>query len=278
MNFEIFFEENESVIRTAIRSVCKKMFHTNTECEECEGKLLLEIVEKDFLILRSFRGGDNSKLGAYLFSALYRKVIDRKRKEEGQYRPSKKAMVLGKCAIELEKRLFFGSDLHEAHQKMLDIVECEDISIDDARKIENEIRRKTGKEKTKTEYISDVNNLYGQNKEESQLETKGKPEKYFLVNGIHSKDPLSYFENKEANKIEQYQNIISNFLEKMSEEDRLIFNMHFFKSINISQIARSIDREGYYVKTKIENLLADLKGLMIGNNLSLEDLTEKYNY
>ena len=54
--------------------------------------------------------------------------------------------------------------------------------------------------------------------------------------------------------------------------------MHFFKSINISQIARSIDREGYYVKTKIENLLADLKSLMIGNNLSLEDLTEKYNY
>ena len=133
MNFEIFFEENESIIRTAIRNVCKKMFHTNTECEECEGRLFLEIVEKDFLILRSFGGGDNSKLGAYLFSALYRKVIDRKRKEEGQYRPSKKAMVLGKCAIELEKRLFFGSDLHEAHQKMLDIVECENISIDDAR-------------------------------------------------------------------------------------------------------------------------------------------------
>ena len=73
-------------------------------------------------------------------------------------------------------------------------------------------------------------------------------------------------------------NIITNFLEKMSEEDRLIFNMHFFKSINISQIARSIDREGYYVKTKIENLLADLKSLMIENNLSLEDLTEKYDY
>ena len=83
---------------------------------------------------------------------------------------------------------------------------------------------------------------------------------------------------KETNKKEQYQNIISNFLEKMTEEDRLIFNMNFFKSINISQIARSIDREGYYVKTNIENLLADLKSLMIENNLSLEDLTEKYNY
>ena len=226
MNFEIFFEENESIIRTAIRSVCKKMFHTNTECEECEGKLFLEIVEKDFLILRSFRGGDNSKLGAYLFSALYRKVIDRKRKEEGQYRPSKKAMVLGKCAIELEKRLFFGSDLHEAHQKMLDIVECEDVSIDDARKIENEIRRKTGKKKTKTEYISDVNNLYGQNKEESQLETKGKPEKYFLVNGIHSKDPLSYLENQESR--ENYQYVIRSFTEKLTDENLNIFNMIFF--------------------------------------------------
>ena len=32
------------------------------------------------------------------------------------------------------------------------------------------------------------------------------------------------------------------------------------------------------VETKIENLLADLKSLMIKNNLSLEDLTEKYNY
>ena len=277
MDFEIFLEKNEAIIRKAISRVCKKIFHTNTECEECEGRLFLEIVENDYKILKSFKGGSDSKLGAYLFSALYRKVIDQKREEEGQYRPSKKAMAMGKCVTELEKRLYFGSDLREAHQKMLDIAECKDISLDDARKIENEIRRKkTGKKKTKTEYISDVDILYGQSKEESQEETTGKPDKFFLIKSIHSKDPLSYLENQESR--ENYQYVIRSFTEKLTDENLNIFNMIFFRSKKVSEIARQLGRERYYVENKFEGMLADLKKLMSDNNLSLQEFIENYNF
>ena len=99
----------------------------------------------------------------------------------------------------------------------------------------------------------------------------------FNIVNINSNDPNKKY-IPDPNKKVQYQDIIRIYLDKMSEEDRLIFNMSFFKSINISQIARSIEREGYYVKTKVEKMLSALKNLMIENNLSLEDLTEKYNY
>ena len=90
MNFEIFFEENESIIRTAIRSVCKKMFHTNTECEECEGKLFLEIVEKDFLILRSFRGGITLNLELIFFLPCIEKLLIGKEKKRDSIDHQKK--------------------------------------------------------------------------------------------------------------------------------------------------------------------------------------------
>ena len=277
MDFEIFIEKNEAIIRKAISSVCKKMFHTNTDCEECEGQLFLELVENDYKILKSFKGGDGSKLGAYLFSALYRKVIDQKRKEEGQYIPSKKAVAMGKCVIELEKRLFFGSSIQEAHGKMSDIAECKEISLDDAKKIENEIRReKTGKKKTETEYISDVDILYGQSKEESQETTTGKLDKDFLIEGIHCKDPLSFLENQES--CENYQNVMRSFTEKLNDEDLNIFNMSFFRSKKVSEIARQLGRERYYVKTKFDGMLDDLKTQMSENNLSLQEFIESYNF
>jgi hypothetical protein len=99
------------------------------------------------------------------------------------------------------------------------------------------------------------------------------------VDGVHNKDPLENFEEKEANEVrKQYQKIMDSFFDKLKGEDLIIFNMSFFKSVNVSQIARSINQERYFVATKIEELVEDFKELLIKNDLSLKDLKNNYNF
>ena len=149
-----YIDGNFSVLISIITSVCKKLYHIVSDCEECVSDLLLKIVENDYEILRSFPGGKDYKFATYLFTVLYRKAIDIVRIKEGHYRPSTKAKKLGRCTVELEKQLYYSSTLQEAHQTMLNIEECKNITFDDAQKIENKIRRKSGKPKPTTEYVS----------------------------------------------------------------------------------------------------------------------------
>ena len=274
-----YIDGNFSVLTSIITSVCKKLYHIVSDCEECVSDLLLKIVENDYEILRSFPGGKDYKFATYLFTVLYRKAYDIVRIKKGHYRPSTKAKKLGRCTVELEKQLFYGSTLQEAHQTMLNIEECKNITFDDAQKIENEIRRKTGKPKPTTEYVSDINTLYGESSDEYPDITTGKPLNEHLVDGVHNKDPLENFEEEEGNEVrKQFQKIMASFMDKLKGEDLIIFNMSFFKSVNVSQIARSINQERYFVATKIEELVEDFKELLIKNDLSLEDLKNNYNF
>ena len=276
---EKYIESNFSALKSVITSVCKKLYHIVSDCEECVSDLILKIVENDYEILRSFPGGNDYKIATYLFTVLYRKAIDITRGDEGQYRPSTKAKKLGRCTVELEKQLYYGSSLQEAHQTMLNIEECRNITFDDAQKIENKIRRKTGKPKPTTEYVSDINTLYGESSDEYPDITTGKPLNEHLVDGVHNKDPLENFEEEEGNEVrKQFQKLMASFMDKLKGEDLIIFNMSFFKSVNVSQIARSINQERYFVATKIKELLEDFKELLIKNDLSLEDLKNNYNF
>ena len=54
--------------------------------------------------------------------------------------------------------------------------------------------------------------------------------------------------------------------------------MSFFRGVNTSQIARSINKERYFVAKKIEELVEEFKELLIKNDLSLEDLKNNYNF
>ena len=185
-----YIEGNFSTLKSVITSVCKKIYHIVSDCEECVSDLLLKIVENDYEIMKSFPGGKDYKIATYLFTVLYRKAIDTIRGNGGQYRPSTKAKKLGRCTVELEKQLYYGSTLQEAHQTMLNIEECKNITFNDAQKIENEIRRNTGKPKPTTVQVPDINTLYGESSEDSPGIEKPKPLKEHLVKGVHIKNPL----------------------------------------------------------------------------------------
>ena len=127
-----YIDGNFSTLKSVITSVCKKIYHIVSDCEECVSDLLLKIVENDYEIMRSFPGGKDYKFATYLFTVLYRKAIDIVRIKGGHYRPSTKAKKLGRCTVELEKQLYYGSTLQEAHQTMLNIEECKNITFNDA--------------------------------------------------------------------------------------------------------------------------------------------------
>ena len=274
-----YIDDNFSVLKSIINSVCKKLYHVVSECEECVSKLLLKLVDNDYEIMKSFPGGKDFKFSTYLFTVLYRKAIDGVRGEKGQYTASTKAKNLGKCALVLEKELYYGSSLQEAHQTMLNLEECKNISFNDAQKIENEIRRKTGKPKTDTVYVSDINILYGESSEDEPGIEQPKPLNEHLVKGLHNKNPLQNFEENEANEVRvKYQNILESFFEKLKGDDLIIFNMNFYKNVKTSQIARSINKERYFVAKKIEELLEEFKESLVKNGLSLEDLKSNYNF
>jgi hypothetical protein len=240
----------------------------------------LKIVENDYEILKSYPGGKDYKFVTFLFRVLQGKAIDIGRTKGGHYRPSTKAKNIGRCAVELEKQLFYGSTLQEAHQIMLNIEECKNITFDDAQKIENEIRRNTGKPKTRDEYVSDIDTFYGGSSDQYPDINKGEPVKEnFLTSGIHHKNPLENFEDNETNKVrKQFQKIMDSFMDKLKGDDLIIFSMSFLKEVNPTKIARSIGKERYFVATKIKELEEYFKELLIKNDLSLENLKNNYNF
>ena len=210
-----YIDGNFNTLQSVATSVCKKLYHLVSDCEECVSDLLEKIVENDYAILRSFTGGKDPNIAAYLFTVLTRKAIDKFRKDKGQYRPSTKAKKLGRCTVELEKQLYYGSTLSEAYETMLNIEECKNITFDDAKKIENEIRSKTGKPKTSPETISDPDVLFErfQKDDEHPVIIPGKPLDVHLVDGVHNKDPLENFEGEEGNEVrKQFQNIMASFM------------------------------------------------------------------
>ena len=78
---KIFIDDNISSLKIVITSVCKKLYHIVSDCEDCVSDLLLKIVENDYGILKSYPGGKGSKIGTFLFRVLYRKAIDKARTE-----------------------------------------------------------------------------------------------------------------------------------------------------------------------------------------------------
>ena len=179
---EIAFEEIFKPIKKLVSSVCWKYFHFGTppqcpECMDCEGRSYENIIKDDYMIIRKFegnrsrigseifqnlfeiegkiqiRGRNRSKFSTYLISVLNRKIIDDFRKDHGQWRPSTKAKKLGPCAEKIEKYIWEGMNLDEAHKKILTIDECKNMSFEKVKEIESIIRKKTKYKRFKRENI-----------------------------------------------------------------------------------------------------------------------------
>ena len=289
---EIAFEKIFKDIKKLVGSICWKQYNFGDppvcpECDDCEGRRLKEIQDDDYKIIRKFegnksrigteifenlfeiegqilvRGRNGSKFSTYLISVLYRKIVDEIRRKIGQYRPYEEIKKLGKCAVELGRYIWEGMNLKEAHEKIITNDECKKTTFDEVQEIETIIRKKTKINKNiNIDYKSDLED-HLKNKEKnikSVSDLIGENEKY-------TDDPLTRLEEEEeeeerANSTEKHEKILTDYKGNLSPQDKLIFNMHVYKEVKVSQIATAIGQTRYFVKTRIDDMLNELKNLM----------------
>ena len=275
------------------------------ECDDCEGRRLKEIQDDDYKIIRKFEGNksrngteifenlfeiegqilvkgrNKSKFSTYLISVLRNKIIDKDiRKIKGQYRPYKEIKKLGECAVVLGRYIWEGMNLKEAHKKIITIDECKKTTFDEAQKIETIIIKKTKKNKN-------VEIDYKSNLEEHLINKERKGTSTILgemdvktvsdligENENYTDDPLTRLEEEEeeeerANSNEKHKKILADYKGNLTAQDKLIFNMHFYKEVKVSRIATAIDQTLYFVKKRIKNMSNDLENLNTEKNISI---------
>ena len=275
------------------------------ECEDCEGRRLKEIQDDDYKIIRKFEGNksrngteifenlfeiegqilvkgrNKSKFSTYLISVLRNKIIDKDiRKIKGQYRPYKEIKKRGKCAVVLGRYIWEGMNLKEAHEKIITIDECKKTTFDEAQEIETIIIKKTKKNKN-------VKIVYNSNLEDHLINKERKGTSTILgemdvktvsdligENENYTDDPLTRLEEEEeeeerAKSTEKQKKILADYKGKLTAQDKLIFNMHFYKEVKVSRIATAIDQTLYFVKKRIKNMSNDLENLNTEKNISI---------
>ena len=311
---ETTFEKIFKPIKKLVGSVCWKHYHFGTppqcpECKDCEGRLYEVIIKDDFKIIRKFegnrsrtgseifqnlfeiegdiqvRGRNKSKFSTYLISVLNRKIIDEIRKDIGQWRPSKKAKELGPCAEKLEKYLWEGMNLEDAHKKLITVEDCKNISFEKAEEIESKIRKNTKNKKIKRVEISHDGKV-GTKKRESEepvssrisieyksdlteylvnkhLEKSGSESSLLGVDEKYESNPLSKLEEKERpSSSDENKQKLASYIDNLPENDKYIFNNTYFEYAKASQIAKDLEETTYSVQKRIDHLFHDLKKFM----------------
>ncbi len=104
MDLEQTFLDNLPLIERIIRFACRRHRWNADQVEEFAGAVRLKLVEKDYGVLRGFRG--RSSLSTYLTAVILRFALDHRRQVAGRWRPSAQAEALGPAAIRLETLLY----------------------------------------------------------------------------------------------------------------------------------------------------------------------------
>ncbi len=291
---EIAFENIFKDIKKLVSSVCWDHYHFGhppecPECEDCEGRRLMEIQDDDYKIIRLFegnrsrvgteifenlfeiegqiqvRGRNKSKFSTYLISVLKKKIIDKDiRKEKGQYRPYKEIKKLGECAEKLGKFIWEGMNLNDAHEKIKTIDECRNTTIEEAQEVESIIiKKKKINKNIDIDFKSDL-------EEHLKIKEENIKSRSALIgeNENYSDDPESNLEENQeqeekAKLVDKLNKVLADYKVNLTEQDKLILNMNYYKEINASQIAKAIDQNRYYVEKRIKEMLDDLRNLMI---------------
>lgn len=93
--------ENYSMVDGIVRSIARRHRLGPDEAEELASTVYLKLVDKDYAVLRQYRG--RSSLSTYLTTVVARVLLDRRAAAWGRWRPSAEARRLGQTAIALER-------------------------------------------------------------------------------------------------------------------------------------------------------------------------------
>lgn len=88
-------------LRRTVRTIGRTHRLADDEIGDLLGDVAVRLMHDDFAVLRKFRG--HSGLATYLHTVAYRVLLDRRIRQWGKWRPSRRARALGPVAVRFEQ-------------------------------------------------------------------------------------------------------------------------------------------------------------------------------
>ena len=242
-----FFESNLSITDEVIKKYCTRHHIVGDEADECNSYVYEKIIDNDYQRIREFKGKSSYK--TYITVVISRILIDRMR-SSGRWRPSQKALRIGKEAVILEELVFKKKYSFEQAYNALTTNHNISIERERAYKIITLLQRKHRKSTAPrdVELTDDVSDKKVTLPDEAAI-------------------------NKEISKIkDQLDYIVREIRNLLSNEERLLLKMCFEDSIKISEIARVLKKDRGYIDKKLKAILIKFKDEILSRNISIDDI------
>jgi len=257
MDYARFIEENIHIIDQAIKCICRRHNLSVEEAEEFASEVKCKLIGNDYKVLRQFKGkSPESPSKTYLLTVITNLFIDKKRKEQGRWRPSEKAKRLGDVAIKLDELLHKDNYSLEEAYKILRINYNVTLSEEELDRIFHEIDKK------RTPRIKEVLWEDWEDKEIRSAITY----------------PRMIPDEEEKRRLEKVKEklfaLIAEIFGTLSETDRLVLKM-FLDNHPISEIARCLGVPRNTIEKRLKEILHEFeKRIRASEGINQNDINE----
>jgi RNA polymerase sigma factor (sigma-70 family) len=242
-----FYANQLKQIDEAISIICRKHGMFGDEAKDFAQHVHLHLIEKDFRILRAYKG--NSSLKTYLHTVISRIFIDQVRVK---WHPSAEAKRIGETAVELEKLIYRNQySVHEA---------CQILAANPSTAIdENAAHDMLGRLHVKTQRLAKVDDS----------------EERLLILPDPAPDPENRIAHKQfLGKKRQMIAIIGNIIPSLSSEDKLLIKLLFLSGHKISEIARLQGKDDRQLYKKTQAILQKMREAVADAGIMESDIRE----
>ncbi|MDJ0842258.1 MAG: sigma-70 family RNA polymerase sigma factor [Acidobacteriota bacterium] len=243
-NFPDLFEQHRTVIEAAIQCVCRRQRLNHDQAEEFASEARLKVLVDDRKVLRDHRG--EASLSAYLIGVLTRHFLNLRDKEWGKWRPSREAERLGDQAVLLEQLVVRdGYSLSEAGEMMRTNhgVHKNDAQLEAwlVRFPKRHGRRIIGEQALK--HLAETRNL-----------------------------PEEKLTRRETAPVrDRIRRTLSEELNKLSSEERILLRMRYSDGFSVASIARRLNRKQRPLYRLFERIADHMHSVLKEAGISAQD-------
>lgn len=221
-----FLLEQLPLIERVIRTVCRGRRMDGPEIEEFAAVVRLRLVENNYAIIRKFKG--RSSFGTYITTVVSRLLKDQRDRDWGKWRSSAEAKRLGPMAMDLERLLMRDQrTIDEAYVELAP--QYPDITKPMLEQYASRFPVRHRRKLISLDECSDAITIPG----EGEVET--------------------------AQTASVISSIVSRFIESLSKEDQLIFQLRFEGDMPVPQIARSLRQDTQLLYRRLRKHFEDLR-------------------
>lgn len=199
--------QNLPEIERIIASICRRKGMDADATEEFAAEVKLRLVDHDYAILRKFQG--RSPLAVYIAAVVRRLLLDYHRHEWGKWRTSGEAAHLGQLASDLERILHRDGRTLEDALKLL-AADYPETTLADLERLAAQLPQRVRRRKVDLEHATSV---------------------------LAPQEHLDPIRSESAKRIS---GVVTRFIDRLPEEDQLIFRLRFESNMTVAQVARAL--------------------------------------